>query len=263
MRIRRHTTPGIDWSGLTAFLDRVAGRRLWLIGLAAAVGAFLVGYVVAALVIFPAPIFASEKAVPRLIGMDAEAARAVLETARLNAGDVAAVNHPTAPRGEVVWQDPPPGVAVPERTAVTLEVSSGPQRIPVPDLAGYDVGLARTLLESAGLEVGALDATQAPLPKDVVILTRPTAGTALPPNSRVTLVVSLGAPTIVVPDLTGMPLEQVRNRLEQVGLILGTYFARTSFTGVPGTVVEQDPGAGTLSAPATAVNVVLARRYPE
>jgi serine/threonine-protein kinase len=262
MRIRRHTRPAFDFKAMREYLRELAGGRILLIGLGTVVGAFVIGYVVAALVIFPAPIFASEKTVPRLLDMDAEGARMALEALGLNTGDVATVNHPSAPRGAVVWQDPPPGVAVPERTSVAMEVSSGPQRIPVPDLAGYDVGLARTMLESAGLQVGALETTQAPLPKDVVIVTRPAAGTALTPESRVTLVVSLGAPTIVVPDIAGMSLEQVRFELEQAGLTLGTYFARTSFSGVPGTVIEQDPGAGTLTAPATAVNVILARRSP-
>ena len=262
MRVRRHTSPSIDWSAAGSFLRRHAPARAWLIGLAAAVAAFGIGYIVAALVVFPAPIFASEKAVPRVVGLSADEARTVLEAARLTSGDLTPVNHPTAPRGVIVWQDPPAGVAVPERTAVLLEVSSGPRRIPVPDLAGYDVGLARTLLEAAGLEVGALETTQAPLPKDVVIVTRPPAGTALAPESRITLVVSLGAATIVVPDLTGMTLDQSRFELEQAGLALGTYFARTSFSGVPGTIIEQEPGGGTLAAPATSVNVVLARRSP-
>ncbi len=260
MKLRRHTSPTFDWSALKARFSGRFGSRLWLIAVGGLVGAFFLGYMLAALVIFPAPIFASDKAVPRVIGLDTETARAAIQTAGLNTGDVSAVNHPSAPRGEIVWQDPPPGVAVPERSTVTIEVSNGPQRVPVPDLSGYDVGLARTLLESAGLQVGNLESTQAPLPKDVVIVTRPPAGTSLTPESRVTLVVSLGAPTIVVPDLTGLSLDHARIELEKAGLRMGTYFARTSFTGVPGTIIEQDPGAGTLSAPTTAVNVVLARR---
>lgn len=260
MRVRRHTSPSIDWSAVASRFRGLASGRLLLIGLGAVVAAFATGYVVAVLVIFPAPIFASERAVPRLMGMNADEAREALVAAGLNPGEVTAVNHPTAPRGAIVWQDPPPGVAVPERTAVVLEVSTGPRRIPVPDLAGYDVGLARTLLEAAGLKVDGLESTQAPLPKDVVIVTRPPAGTALAPESRIILVVSLGAPTIIVPDLTGFTLDRARLELEQAGLTLGTYFARTSLSGVPGTIIEQEPGEGTLAAPATAVNIVLARR---
>lgn len=260
MRIRRHTSPGIDWSQMGSRFRSVASARVLLIGLGAVVAAFVVGYVVAVLVVFPAPIFASEKAVPRLTGMNADEAREALVAAGLNPGDVTAVNHPTAPRGAIVWQDPPPGIAVPERTTVVLEVSNGPRRIPVPDLVGYDVGLARTLLEAAGLDVGGLESTQAPLPKDVVIVTRPPAGTALAPESRIILVVSLGAPTIVIPDLSGLTLDRARLELEQAGLKLGTYFARTSLSGVPGTIIEQEPAEGTLAAPSTAVNIVLARQ---
>lgn len=102
MRIRRHTASPIDWSGLVEYI-RGLGSRLWIIALASVVGAFAVGYLVAVFVIFPAPIFASEKVVPHLFGMDAEIARTTLADAGLNTGDVTSVNHPSAPRGAVVW----------------------------------------------------------------------------------------------------------------------------------------------------------------
>jgi serine/threonine-protein kinase len=71
--------------------------------------------------------------------------------------------------------------------------------------------------------------------------------------------VSVGAPTIVVPDLAGLTLEEARAVLEQAGLTLGTYFRRAS-SARPGTIVEQRPAAGTLAAPGVAVDVILARR---
>ena len=74
-----------------------------------------------------------------------------------------------------------------------------------------------------------------------------------------TLVVSIGAPTITVPDLRGLTLEEARPILEQVGLTLGTYFRRTA-PETPGTIIQQTPQPGTLSAPGAAVDLILARR---
>jgi serine/threonine-protein kinase len=263
MKFRRHGTSGTrstGLSGLVSFAREVTRGNPWMLTVGGFAVAFLAGYVVAVLFLFPAPIFASEKSVPRVVGMDTENARASLESAGLAAGEVETVPHPTAGRGEVVWQDPPAGVEVPERTAVLLSVSAGPPRVPVPDLAGYDVTLARALLEAAGLQVGGVENTQAPLPRNVVIVTRPPAGTTLAPEAEVTLVVSLGAPTITVPDLRGLELDAARIALEHAGLRVGTYFARASTTGVPGTVIEQNPAGGTLTASETAVNLILARR---
>jgi beta-lactam-binding protein with PASTA domain len=186
-------------------------------------------------------------------------ADATLRNGGLVAGESESQTHPTAARGDVVWQDPPPGVAVPQGQSVQLWISSGPQRVPVADLAGYDSGLAERLLRAAGLSVGAIEATQAPLPKGVVVNTRPPAGTVLSPGGAVTLVVSVGAPTITVPDIMHQTPEEATNILEQAGLVLGAVILHTDPTSQAGQIIAQDPAGGTLAAPGTAVNVTVAR----
>jgi eukaryotic-like serine/threonine-protein kinase len=91
------------------------------------------------------------------------------------------------------------------------------------------------------------------------MMTRPPVGTALAPAAGVTLVVSRGAPTISVPDLLGMASGDARTRLEMEGLQLGTVTRRRTTDGSPGTVVAQRPAAGTLAAPGTVVDIVVAR----
>jgi serine/threonine-protein kinase len=237
------------------------GRAWWWIG--GAIGAFAVGYIVAATALFPAPIFAATTAVPRLVGLERDRAESVVLDANLTTGAVQAVSHPEAPRGNVVWQDPPPGVAVSLGFAVDLSVSSGPRRIPVPDLIGYDASIAEQLLQATGLSLGRTEPTQAPAPRGVVINSRPPAGTTLLPGTEVTLVVSVGAPTITVPDLTGLAQEEADALLAAAGLALGTTVRRRTSQGVPGTIIAQDPAPHTLSSPGTAVNVTLVRRESE
>ncbi len=74
-----------------------------------------------------------------------------------------------------------------------------------------------------------------------------------------TLVVSVGAPTIPVPDLTGLTPLEADSALGRVGLQLGTSVRRTMPTAPEGTIIDQDPAPGTLSAPGTPINVTLAR----
>ncbi len=267
MRIRRRA-PGprllADLARtLRAVLSRVdqlpGGRRLWL-WVGGGLGAFVAGYVIAATILFPAPIFARAAAVPRLIGLTQERAEQTIVSAGLQVGAVAVEPHPRSERGTVVWQDPPEGIAVPQGQGVALIVSGGPQRIPVPDLSGYDVSLAKQLVIAAGLAVGGVESTQAPVAAGVVVNSRPPAGTTLLPETEITLVVSVGAPTITVPDLTGLTQEEADSVLQRAGLALGTAMRRTSDTRQPGTVIEQTPAPGTLSAPGTTVNVTVARR---
>jgi serine/threonine-protein kinase len=138
-------------------------------------------------------------------------------------------------------------------------VSDGPRRIPVPDVAGYEAEHARLLIEGAGLRIGRTVSAQAPTPRNVVVNTRPSAGTALVPGASVTLVVSVGGATIRVPSLRGLSVDEARLALETAGLALGTWFGQLTSEVAPGEVFYQEPSAGTLSAPGTAVHVRVAR----
>lgn len=246
-----------------AWLSRFAGHRFAIL----AVGVFLVtvtgGYLIAVLFLFPAPIFAANRSVPHVIGMEREAAREALDALGLSVAEVDRVTHPEIANGDIVWQDPPAYVIVPEGTEVRLTVSAGPQRIPVPDIAGYDADNARLLLEAAGLVVGRVESAQAPTPANVAVNTRPPAGTTLLPGTAVTLVVSVGAATIRVPTVIGLELDSARVVFEEAGLALGTNYARHSNAVEPGQVFFQEPAAGTLSAPGTLVNVILASGNPQ
>jgi beta-lactam-binding protein with PASTA domain len=231
---------------------------LRMVGLFA--GMFVAGYLFAAIVLFPAPFVTTSRSVPRVLGTDEASARETLRGAGFGIGTVQRIPHAVAPSGTVVGQDPPPGVVAPEATEVALTVSSGPQRVPVPDVAGYDAADARALIEAAGLKVGSTESSQAPTPRNVAVNTRPPAGATLPPGTDVVLVVSVGAATIRVPQLNGLTTDEARLALETAGLALGTAFAQTTTAVAPGEIFYQDPSAGTLSAPGTVVNVRIARR---
>jgi len=241
MRIRRHLPP-LD--GLMAGFDRRRAGRWVLAGLGALVGGYLTAY----LLLFPAPILPGHQLVPRVLGLSLSEAQ-----------DGGTEPHPTAAAGTVIWQDPPPGVIARQGLKVTLVVSGGPPKIPVPDVASLDAGLARRLVAAAGLTVSQVESVQAAAPPGLAILTRPPAGTALAPGAGLTLVVSRGAPTISVPDLLGMAAADARTRLEIEGLQLGTMTRRRTADATPGTVVAQRPAAGTLASPGTVVDIVVAR----
>ena len=222
-------------------------------------GAFVLGYAVAALFIFPAPILAHRRVVPRVLGLPYAEAQSQITTAGLRVENSGAEPHPTAPTGTVIWQDPPPGVSAPSGAKITLVASSGPPKIPVPDVSGLDGGLSQKLVTAAGLTVAAVESVQAAAPAGIVMLTRPPAAALLAPGGGVTIVVSRGAPTISVPDLLGLTIADARTRLETDGLQLGNVTRRRTTDANPGTVVAQRPAAGTLAAAGTVIDIVVAR----
>jgi serine/threonine-protein kinase len=249
MRIRRHFEP---------FQEFKIDRRVWT-WLGIALATVLAGYLTAYLILFPAPILPGHHAVPRVLGLTVQEAQGEIQKAQLQITDGGAEPHATAPQGVVIWQDPPPGVMAPEGTKVTLVASAGPPKIPVPDVSGLDAMLARSLVGATGLTVAQVESVQTATQTGLAMMTRPPAGTALAPAAGVTLVVSRGAPTISVPDLLGMASGDARTRLEMEGLQLGTVTRRRTTDGSPGTVVAQRPAAGTLAAPGTVVDIVVAR----
>lgn len=255
MRFRRHvpTFDGLS-SGVSTIDRRVAGRWV-LIGL----GTMLAGYLTAYLLLFPAPLLPGHQEVPRVLGLTLAEAQAQVTKAQLQVIEGGADPHPTAAQGTVIWQDPPAGVIAPQDLKVTLVVSAGPPKIPVPDVSGLETALAQRLVAAAGLKVTQVESVQAAAPQGLAMLTRPPAGTALAPGAGLALVVSRGAPTISVPDLLGMSIADARSRLELDGLQLGTPTRRRTADANPGTVVAQRPAAGTLASPRTVVDIVVAR----
>ncbi|HTY05275.1 MAG TPA: PASTA domain-containing protein [Gemmatimonadales bacterium] len=260
MRFRRHMPPLETWRWTwKPRLPRMDRGRVWK-GLAACAGALIAGYLVAALILFPAPIFRSRHPVPRVLGMPRADAVRELEKAQLQVRDSGVEFHPTAPAGTVVWQDPPPGVDAPTGTRVTVISSGGPSKVAVPDVTGYDAGMAQQILSAGGLTVARLDSVQAPnTPPGLVVVTRPPSGTVANPGTGVVLVVNRGAPTIAVPDVVGLTLTDARTKLEDAGLVVGAVMRRRTPGTNPGTVIGQQPAAQTLASPGLVVDLVVAR----
>lgn len=260
MRFRRHLPPLLEWTlplrgwRLPGF--DAPGVRRW--GLAF-VGALLAGYLTAYLILFPAPLLHGHGVVPRVLGLSLSEASTALKRAGLQAQDGGSQAHPTASQGTIIWQDPPPGVSAPAGLRVTLVASEGPPKIPVPDVTGLEGSLAQRLIVAAGLGVAPVESVQAAAAPGVTMLTRPAPTTLLNPGAPVAVVVSRGAPTIPVPGLLGMSQADARTRLELDGLALGMVTRRRASDATPGTVVAQKPAAGTLAAPGTVVDIVVAR----
>ncbi len=171
---------------------RVLLKRLtWLVvGVAVMAAA---GYLLAALVLFPAPLLPNERVVPRLLGESYVTAQGELARSGLRMEIAGREAHPTAAVGTVVWQDPPPAVAVARGATVSLTLSEGPPRATVPDVRGLDPDLAQRLLWGAGLGVEQVDTVPgSQQPAGVAAGTTPAAGQTVAAGGRVLLHLAKG-----------------------------------------------------------------------
>ncbi|MGH3065532.1 MAG: PASTA domain-containing protein [Gaiellaceae bacterium] len=127
--------------------------------------------------------------VPDVVGLDAAEARQRLTELGLTVKVVREAS--PQPVDTVLHQSPRPSARLLEKARVTLTVSSGPQRIDVPDVVGLVEESARAELESAGLDVTVTyEPTSDPAEDGSVVRQTPVGGSSAAASTVVTIVVA-------------------------------------------------------------------------
>ena len=233
--------------------------RRTLIVLGVIAGAAAAGYVVTC-AIFPAPMIARAVQVPPLHGASVEAALDRLTRLGLRGRLADTIADPLTPAGTVSWQSPAAETMLPQGAIVQLGVSGGPPPVSMPGVSDLDAGLARQVIEAAGLRVTRIDTLRTDAGFGVVLGTSPPAGTAMHPGDTVRLSVSSGPASIPVPDLVGLTVAVARERLARVGLRPGTIDQRIE--GKAGTILAQRPAAGQLVTRESGVDLTVSGTMP-
>ncbi len=175
--------------------------------------------------------------VPDVVGMSRDEARRVLENAGLVVGSVTERFSDSAPANQVTDVNPTAGTTLERGSEVDLTVSNSAT---VPDVTGMDSDDAEQAIRDAGFAVDverSNDVTGSSA--DTVVAVSPAPGTHVDPGEAADTEVVLTVPgKITVPDVTGLPLSEAEQRIEDAGL-------RFSQRGRgDGAVTEQDPWAG-------------------
>lgn len=259
MRFRRPTS-GSTPSRLPYF-QTIGGRRL-ITQAGIVLGALLVGYGIALFWLFPAPLFSSDHAIPRVLDLGVTEARGKLEAAGFRFRIEDQVVDPSAAKNAVTWQDPPPGVVAPANTSVALTLSEGPPDVPVPDVAGFPQPLAEKVLKAAGFRVGKFDTLPSASEAGTVVQSRPGPGVGRPAGTAVELVLSGGPAELIIPQVIGLTTADARTRVEDLGLIVGTVAGRVMPGQTEGLIFEQRPAAGTRATRGTRVDMLVSRKAP-
>jgi beta-lactam-binding protein with PASTA domain len=193
--------------------------------------------------------------VPNLKHHRAEELRPILKERRLQLGSVSSA-YSEYPAGEVSAQNPEAEQAVVIGTPVDVTVSRGSEVVPVPDVTTHPLSVAKQMLARAELNVGNIVGIESEKSAETVLNQQPQGGTPASRGSSVDLTIAVAVKEVPVPGLTTLTEEAGRQRLIDAGLTEGAREERNSDEPA-GTIIEQDPVAGTMVAPGTAVRRVV------
>jgi beta-lactam-binding protein with PASTA domain/tRNA A-37 threonylcarbamoyl transferase component Bud32 len=150
--------------------------------------------------------------------------------------------------GRVIRSEPPAGGRVLRGHAVTVVLSTGPSRVPVPAVAGRPVADAEAAVRAAGLRPEVVEQSSVEVPEGQVMSQDPAGGTAKR-SSVVRLVVSTGPGVVAVPSVVGLSIDDARQELEAAGFRVRVRSLRI------GDVFAQAPRAGAEREQGTVVTI--------
>jgi len=135
-----------------------------------------------------------------------------------------------------------------------LAAPAAAQKVIVPDVVGIQLGIAEEVILEAGLTVGEVTFEESfVVPVGQVMSQQPLAGTGALVGSPVNLMVSAGVTAVIVPNIVGLTRTSAIALIQSAGLVVGTVVEQFSTSFPAGTVLSQNPDAGTVVAPRTAV----------
>jgi serine/threonine-protein kinase len=149
----------------------------------------------------------------------------------------------TVAKGIAIRTVPREAQEVTRGTRVRLLVSSGPEKVTVPDVTGLEQSSAEGRLSAEGLGV-AVQQVESDQPNGQVVSQSPTGGTKVGPGARVTITVSKGRPQVDVPDVTGMSAASALAKLRAAGLSPVKKTRSTTNQDEDGQVLDERPGGG-------------------
>jgi eukaryotic-like serine/threonine-protein kinase len=157
-----------------------------------------------------------------------------------------------APDGTVFAQDPRGGAELEEGGTVTIDVSTGPAAVDVPNVVGLPFAQAEDRLESAGLQANRFNVFSEE-PDGVVVAQDPRAGEQAARDSAVRVNVSQGTGRVQVPNVVGRSADEAGSILREAGLEART--VQVPSDEPQGQVVAQSPAAGSEVAEGSAVRI--------
>ncbi|BCK52258.1 Stk1 family PASTA domain-containing Ser/Thr kinase [Nocardia wallacei] len=194
-------------------------------------------------------------AIPDLANKPAQVAQDELQRAGFSVSTQPKPNGKVAV-GNVISTQPLGGSRAPKGSTVTLQVSTGPQILPVPDLAKRTQQEAEQLLSSGNLRLNP-DIQRdwsSPEDKDKVIRQSPQADARAEAEGLVTITLGKGPEQVRVPDVVGQQIDVAQANLENPGGFK-VVVQKVPSSRPSGEVLSTDPAGNTSADKGSTITV--------
>lgn len=165
------------------------------------------------------------------------------------------------PDGHILSQVPQPGVKVRRGWRVRIAESLGPQRATIPSVIGESSRAAELNVRRRGLELGTIAGIPIPQKEAGTVVAQsppPDAKGIASPKVSLLVAVAPEESAFVMPDLTGMRLEQAQAAIVAAGLKVGTITNVKADSGAgPSVVVHHLPVPGLRIPAGSSINLEI------
>ena len=194
--------------------------------------------------------------VPAVIGLTKDEATSQLNELGFK---VLATEEPsdTIEAGRVLSQNPGPGTKTDKAATVKIAVSTGVEKIDVPDVVGKTQEEAVNALTAAGLKTKVTTAEDPNAAEGTVATQQPGAGEKVLKDAEITITVSKGKGEEIVPDVEGQALAAAQQALQDAGFRIGGPKKVASSTVPAGDVISTDPAGGSSVKKGSVVTITV------
>ncbi|NLX03161.1 MAG: protein kinase [Syntrophomonadaceae bacterium] len=240
--------------------ETVKKRKLSTTGIVVIIA--LLGLFSGMLVMMGGNFFGQEVVVPDIVGKDINEANSELKKVNLVMDVKEQKFSDEFEKNQIMFQEPGSGQKVKEGRHIEVILSSGSEKVKVPNLVGKELSEAEITINNEGFEIGTIDPIYDDKIKEGYIISQePRAGTRVVKNSKIDLMVSKGVTPdrISMPNLIGLSLEDARKQIQDSKLVLGEVTKKDSNDYYPNQVIEQDTKAEVMVEEGTTINLVVSK----
>ena len=197
--------------------------------------------------------------IPKIIGIEEEAARKALEGLRLKV-ESETVYSDDVEVGEVVSCNPGVGEEVKRGTLVMIQISQGPDpMVAVPSVIGLTQAAAQTRLSGENLKYKISEDYDDTMPLGKVVSQSVNAGEKVEKGTTIELVISLGPKDVkvTVPNLLNMTQDAAQTALKDRNLKLGHVTTQHDDSVREGRVISQSIDSGEEVDSGTGIDIVI------
>ncbi len=208
---------------------------------------FLIIFFAGALVSFHAVVKGEMVTLPNVVGKTMEEAKVELDKKKLFLKKEGEKFDNRWERGKIVFQDPSPGSKLNINKVVRVIISSGSEKVIVPEVTGKNIQLAGEIIKKAGLNKGKVSQVHASgYSAGKIFAQYPLPSEEVARNTLVSLLVSQGQreEKYIMPDFIGKRSETVMAKLRELSFRVED--ARpVYYPGLePGIIIKQFPPHG-------------------